>query len=177
MFKNVRTRWALLALLAIALLVVAGCGRSAGPAPEAARAGRRGCAWKKLRLPKKLRLLEEVAPAEEAAPAAVVADPIPYPDPPDLGLGDLDPVRRPIDQIVTYKALPEYNEPEWVTELVEAGELPPLEERLPAEPMVWLEAAMEDGIGVYGDGHHALSACPTARVECHGRRQPGLVRH
>ena len=71
-------------------------------------------------------------------------------------MGDLDPVRRPIDQIVTHKALPEYNEPEWVTELVEAGELPPLEERLPAEPMVWLEAAMEDGIGVYGDGHHAF---------------------
>ncbi len=87
---------------------------------------------------------------------------MPYPDPPDLGLGDVDPIRMPIDQIVTYKSLPSYSEPEWITAMVDAGELPPLEERLPAEPLVVLKAGMEDGIGVYGDVHRAFSACPTA---------------
>jgi len=68
----------------------------------------------------------------------------------------------PIDQIVTYKALPEYHEPAWMTELVEAGELPPVAERLPKEPQVVLMSGMVDGIGVYGDSWRDFSACPTA---------------
>ena len=56
----------------------------------------------------------------------------------------------PYDAIQSFRALPEYNEPDWVADLVAAGELPPLEERLPAEPLVIEEAVMSDGIGVYG---------------------------
>ena len=46
--------------------------------------------------------------------------------------------------------------------MVEAGELPPVEERLPVEPKVILAASMPDGIGIYGDAWRDFSACPTA---------------
>jgi peptide/nickel transport system substrate-binding protein len=119
---------------------------------------------------------EEDADAEEAAaPAAAEeeamietpygprpADTVAFPDPPELDLGGVIVEPLPIDQIVTYKALPEYNEPEWVTELVEAGELPPVAERLPVEPKVVLTSGLSDGIGVYGDVWRDFSACPTA---------------
>lgn len=91
-----------------------------------------------------------------------VAPPIPYPEPPELGLGGGEVNRMAIDQIVTYQALPEYHQPEWMDELVESGELPPVEERLPREPQVYMAEAMQDGIGVYGDLWRGFSACPTA---------------
>lgn len=54
--------------------------------------------------------------------------------------------------ILEFKALPEYHEPDWVTEkLVKTGKLPPVKDRLPKEPMVYKTANMTDGIGVYGD--------------------------
>ena len=87
---------------------------------------------------------------------------IPYPDGVPLNLEEAVVTKLPIDEIVTYKALDEYNEPDWVTELVEAGELPPVEERLPKEPQVILESGMPNGIGVYGDSWRDFSACPTA---------------
>ncbi|MCB0073877.1 MAG: ABC transporter substrate-binding protein, partial [Caldilineaceae bacterium] len=128
---------------------------------------------------------QEAAPAEEAAPAGaaapaeaaaegeaaattegkygpVPADAVPYGDPPELDLGGTVVERLPIDQIVTYKALDSYSEPEWVSELVAAGDLPPVEERLPAEPKVILAGGLSDGIGVYGDAWRDFSACPTA---------------
>jgi len=109
----------------------------------------------------------EEAPAEEAATTAgaygeMPADAIPYPEPPALDLGNATIEKMPIDQIVTYKALDEYHEPEWVTALVDAGELPPVADRLPVEPKVVLKTGMPDGIGVYGDVWRDFSACPTA---------------
>jgi len=57
-----------------------------------------------------------------------------------------------IKDMFEYKALAEYNEPEWVTsKYVETGKLPPVAERLPKEPLVYKAANMPDGIGVYGD--------------------------
>jgi peptide/nickel transport system substrate-binding protein len=57
-----------------------------------------------------------------------------------------------ISDIFEYKALPEYHEPEWVTSnFVDKGLLPPVGERLPAEPMVFKASNAVDGIGVYGD--------------------------
>jgi peptide/nickel transport system substrate-binding protein len=54
--------------------------------------------------------------------------------------------------IFTYKALPEYHEPDWVTaQFVTTGKLPPVKDRLPKEPLVYLAGNMPDGIGVYGD--------------------------
>ena len=94
--------------------------------------------------------------------AAALKAPIPYPDPPKIEVGAEPVKRQPISEIVTYKALPEYKEPAWVTELVKAGKLPPVEERLPKEPQVILKSGMADGIGVYGDVGRFFSACPTA---------------
>jgi peptide/nickel transport system substrate-binding protein len=53
--------------------------------------------------------------------------------------------------IAEYKALPAYNEPDFVKAFVEAGKLPPVAERLPKEPMVYKTANEPDGTGVYGD--------------------------
>jgi peptide/nickel transport system substrate-binding protein len=58
----------------------------------------------------------------------------------------------PRDSILEFKTLPEYREPEWVTEkFVKTGKLPPVAERLPKEPMVFKTGNMPDGMGVYGD--------------------------
>jgi len=105
------------------------------------------------------------APAASAGETAYGPRPegaIEFPAAPEIDLGGVPVIPMAIDQIVTYKALPEYHEPEWVTALVEAGELPPVEERLPKEPKVLLAAGMSNGIGVYGDVWRDFSACPTA---------------
>lgn len=106
----------------------------------------------------------EAAPVEEAPEAAPgeVMGPIPYPEPNDLGVGGLEVSRQPIEEIVTYKALPEYHQAPWLDKFVEDGTLPPVEERLPKEPQVYLATGMKDGVGVYGDVWRAFSACPTA---------------
>jgi peptide/nickel transport system substrate-binding protein len=59
-------------------------------------------------------------------------------------------------------ALPEYHQSPSLDQFVESGELPPVEERLPAEPQVYLTSGMKDGVGVYGDVWRGFSACPTA---------------
>jgi peptide/nickel transport system substrate-binding protein len=58
--------------------------------------------------------------------------------------------------------MPEYHQPAWMDKLVADGTLPPVEERLPKEPQVYLTSGMKDGIGVYGDLWRGFSACPTA---------------
>ncbi len=83
-----------------------------------------------------------------------------YPEPNEIE-GARPAEKLPLDEILVYKALDSYSEPEWITELVDAGELPPVEERLPAEPRVILESGMGDGIGVYGGVWRDFSACPT----------------
>lgn len=66
------------------------------------------------------------------------------------------------DSILEFKALPEYREPDWVTEkYVKTGKLPPLKERLPKEPLVFKTANMPDGMGVYGDTmRHVIGGRP-----------------
>ena len=66
------------------------------------------------------------------------------------------------DAIWTYKALPEYHEPDWVTEkYVKTGKLPPVKDRLPKEPLVFKTANMPDGVGVYGDTmRHVIGGRP-----------------
>ncbi|CAN7670541.1 ABC transporter substrate-binding protein [Rhizobium rhizogenes] len=56
------------------------------------------------------------------------------------------------DSILEFKALPDYHEPDWVTEkFVKTGKLPPVKDRLPKDPLVYKTGNMPDGIGVYGD--------------------------
>ncbi|MGO4566064.1 ABC transporter substrate-binding protein [Rhizobium sp. 2YAF20] len=66
------------------------------------------------------------------------------------------------DSILEFKALPEYHEPDWVNDkFVKTGKLPPLNERLPKEPLVFKTGNMADGIGVYGDTmRHVIGGRP-----------------
>lgn len=62
-----------------------------------------------------------------------------------------EPVFVKRSDIAEFMALDSYNEPDFVRAFVDAGQLPRVAERLPAEPMVYKAANMTDGIGVYGD--------------------------
>jgi peptide/nickel transport system substrate-binding protein len=99
-----------------------------------------------------------------------VVDPIPYPE--GVQLGENPIVRFPLSELLSYEALDSYSEPAWVTAMVEAGELPPVEERLPENPQVILESGMSTGIGVYGGVWRDFSAVPTAGWNlCAGQTQ------
>ncbi len=84
---------------------------------------------------------------------AILADSHMPTTPPDAPVFEAqgEPVFKNRNEVYTYRALDSYSEPEWVTKFVEAGKLPPLAERLPAEPLVFEAGAMPDGIGAYGD--------------------------
>lgn len=85
-----------------------------------------------------------------AAQAQTVEPTLP-PDPPEFA-AQTEPVFVGVSDIQEYRALPEYHEPDWITEkFVDTGKLPPVAERLPEEPLVFKAANMPDGIGVYGD--------------------------
>ena len=92
---------------------------------------------------------------------AFASEPTVVPEqPPFAAQGKITYVPR--DSIIEFKALPEYHEPDWVTEkFVKTGKLPPLAERLPKEPMVFKTGNMPDGIGVYGDTmRHVIGGRP-----------------
>ena len=85
------------------------------------------------------------------------------PDPPEFS-AQSEPNFVSVTDIVEFRALPEYHEPDWVTaKYVDAGTLPPVAERLPKEPMVYKTANMPDGVGVYGDTmRHVIGGRPEA---------------
>ena len=154
--KRTKIFFLVLSLLIVASMLISACGgRDSDSDSEAAAAD---------------------APAEAAAPAAeepeakeseseemmaeVDLSPSEYPEP-QLIVGSREPQKLPLDQIVAYKALDSYSEPDWISDLVAEGALPPVEERLPLEPYVVLNSGMADGIGVYGGVWRDFSACPT----------------
>ena len=102
---------------------------------------------------------EEVA-APEVTPEVKLKGPIPYPPGKPMP-GGREPRKYNLDELLVYKALPQYRQPAWMDELVAKGVLPPVEERLPKEPQVIPKASMTDGIGVYGGLWRDFSACPT----------------
>ncbi len=83
-----------------------------------------------------------------AALGATVANADPMPAETSLSGLEYDLIGR--DDIYDYRALGSYSQAPFLDELVAAGKLPPVEERLPAEPLVFKTAAMSDGLGVYG---------------------------
>lgn len=85
-----------------------------------------------------------------AALFAQIVEPTTPPEPPVFEAQG-EPVFVNRSDVATFRALPSYNEPDFVRAFVEAGALPPVAERLPAEPMVYEAANMPDGVGVYGD--------------------------
>lgn len=85
------------------------------------------------------------------AAQAQMATPTTPPDPPKFD-AQQSPNFVSISDIMEYKALPAYHEPDWVTkQFVDTGKLPPVEDRLPKEPLVYMTANEPDGTGVYGD--------------------------
>ena len=77
--------------------------------------------------------------------------PAPLPDPPKFD-AQQSPNFVSISDILEFKALPEYHEPQWVTDqFVKTGKLPAVKDRLPKEPLVYKTANEPDGTGVYGD--------------------------
>ena len=138
MKKQMLSRRHVLQLTAVggAGALVAACAPAAAPvAPAAAPAAPAAAAPK----------------AEAPAVMGKVMAPIPYPDAPKLDMGGPVAKKQPISEILVYKALPEYHEPDWVTKLVKDGKLPAVKDRLPKEPQVVLTSGMSDGPGVYGD--------------------------
>jgi len=93
------------------------------------------------------------APAAEAATAAPAAaalqGPIPYPAG-QIVAGSREPKLFKLDQILTYKKLDKYSEPDYIAKAVQAGTLPPVEKRLPDEPQVIPNSFFSDGPGDYG---------------------------
>jgi peptide/nickel transport system substrate-binding protein len=103
---------------------------------------------------------EEPAETEEAEEVPDLEGPVMYPEGVPMTEGR-EPKRFNLDEMIVYKALPEYSQPAWMDAFVEDGTLPPVEERLPNEPQVFLAGAMSDGLGDYGGMWRDFSACPT----------------
>ncbi len=96
--------------------------------------------------------------------------PIPYPQPQQVST--VKPILVPYDTLFHYGTLPAYHEPEWVTEFVKAGKLPPIEERLPKEPLIVDTSMTTDGPGVYGGTlRHVIGARPQGWNWITGRHQ------
>ncbi|MHA3979208.1 ABC transporter substrate-binding protein [Halovulum sp. GXIMD14794] len=70
------------------------------------------------------------------------------PDAKPLPTGEVEPVDY--DKLISIRALDGYSEPEFVAAAVAAGKLPPVEERLPAKPLVMDMSVTPDGVGEYG---------------------------
>lgn len=70
--------------------------------------------------------------------------------PPEKSLAGLSYELIGRDDLWTYKSLSKYSEAPFLSELVSAGKLPKLEDRLPKEPLVHNSVAMSDGVGTYG---------------------------
>ncbi len=154
--------WKLMSLVIVGVMVLSACAApTAAPtavpptaAPAATQAPAATAAPVATKAP--------VATVAPTAAAVKIKDPIPYPDANKIDVGGSTVKKLSIDQIVTYKALPKYNEAPWLDKLVAAGSLPAVKDRLPKEPAVMMTTGMKDGIGVYGDLWRGFSACPTA---------------
>jgi peptide/nickel transport system substrate-binding protein len=103
---------------------------------------------------------KEVEKVVEKEVLVEVAGAIPYPESVPM-LGSAEARKFNLDEMITYKALPEYSQAPWLDDFVADGTLPPVEERLPEEPQVFLASGMSDGLGEYGGVWRDFSACPT----------------
>ncbi len=70
--------------------------------------------------------------------------------PPEQSMSNLEYELIGREDLWTYAAPGSYSEAPFLSDLVDSGALPPVEERLPDEPLVHKTGAMVDGIGEYG---------------------------
>ncbi len=141
----------MLALL-VAMALLAACG--GGATPEVIEKE----VIKEVEVTKEVKV--EVTKEVEKVVEVEVQGAIPYPEGVPLTTGR-EAKKYPLDEMITYKALPAYKQAPWLDKFVEEGTLPPVEERLPKEPQVFLESGMSDGLGQYGGVWRDFSACPT----------------
>ena len=168
---NRRRAFFLLALTLLLMIALAACG-GAGPEPQAAE---QPAAAESETAAEEQAATEEgdaAASAGETPYGPMPADATAFPEAPEIDLGGTAVERVAIEEMVTYMALDEYHEPEWVSQLVADGVLPPLEERLPNEPQILLTSGLKDGIGEYGGSWFDFSACPTAAQPHAAAAQP-----
>lgn len=128
--------------LLLPILLLAACAGGAEPAAEEPMAE------------------EQPAMAEEEMPMELAA-PVPYEFGSLPGGGSGEVARYPLSDLVQYRALDSYSQPAFMDALVADGTLPPVEDRLPPEPMVIPTAGMSDGQGVYGGVWRDFSAVQT----------------
>jgi alpha-galactoside transport system substrate-binding protein len=102
------------------------------------------------------------AAAATAAPAAAgeLQGPVPYPAGQVIA-GSREPKLFNLDQMMVYKKLDKYSEPDYVAQMVKDGKLPPVEQRLPETPQVIPNAFFSDGPGDYGGVMRDVWAAPT----------------
>jgi len=75
--------------------------------------------------------------------------------------GSREPKLFNLDQMMVYKKLDKYSEPEYIAAAVKAGTLPPVEQRLPETPQVIPNSFFSDGPGEYGGVMRDVWAAPT----------------
>ncbi len=156
-----RKLWTVISIMAVATMLITSC---AAPAPQVVEKIVTQVVKEEVQVVQTqvVETVKEVEKVVEKETLVEIQGAVPFPEAVSLDLGGSEVKRQPISEIVTYKALDSYTEPAWITELVNAGKLPPVAERLPKEPQVVLTSGMPTGIGTYGDVWRDFSACPTA---------------
>ncbi|MDR1446626.1 MAG: ABC transporter substrate-binding protein [Treponema sp.] len=76
--------------------------------------------------------------------------PVPYPANPSPLDSSAKIKYYNLDEVIEYRSLSRYSEPDYVTALVNQGRLPPVAQRLPQAPQVIKTSFMSDGGGTYG---------------------------
>lgn len=85
-----------------------------------------------------------------SALSAQMVAPTAPPEPPKFA-AQAEPDFLDRSELLEYRALDNYAQPAFMDAFVQSGDLPPVEDRLPKQPMVYKTAAMPEGTGVYGD--------------------------
>ncbi|HWQ14508.1 MAG TPA: ABC transporter substrate-binding protein, partial [Roseiflexaceae bacterium] len=75
--------------------------------------------------------------------------------------GSREPKLFKLEEMMQYRKLDSYSEPEYIAKLVAEGKLPPVAERLPEEPQVIPNTFFSDGPGEYGGVMRDVWAAPT----------------
>ncbi len=138
----------IVSLLVIAVMLIS-CAPQAAPTPEVIR---------ETVVVTEKQVVQETVQVE--VEKYVIPGAIPYPEG-ALMTGMREPKKFDMNQIVQFKKLDKYCEPAWVTDLVNQDKLPPIEERLPAEPFVFADGFASDGPGEYGGIWRGVWAAPT----------------
>lgn len=146
-------------LVLAAVLLLAAC---AAPEPEIIEVEKEVIVTQEVEVVKEVEVEKEVEVVKEVEVEKLVdvQGAIPYPEGVPM-VGGSEPVKFALDEMIVYKALDSYSQPEWMDALVASGQLPPVEERLPKEPQVFLASGMSTGLGEYGGVWRDFSACPT----------------